>query len=143
MSSNSMTKFINFNKIFRTNQSPCPFIIVNTSRKNKKGVHWWSILNIDPKKELLLFDSYGFIGFKFFILSDDKAIVDKILYNVNNFNKKDNKINLVTVTFSVDAQEKLKENKLNALTETARDLLHKLAEFSKYNSMTNEMKLFA
>ena len=36
MSSNSMTKFINFNKIFRTNQSPYPFIIMNTSRKNKK-----------------------------------------------------------------------------------------------------------
>ena len=107
---------------------------MNTSQKNKEGVHWWSILKIDPKKELLLFDSYGFIGFKFFILSDDKAIVDKILYNVNNFNKKDNKINLVTVTFSVDASEKLKENELNALTETARDLFHTLAEFAKYNS---------
>ena len=89
----------------------------------------------------MLFDSYGFIGFKFFILSNDKAIVDKILYNVNNFNKKDNKINLVTVTFSVDASEKLKENELNALTETARDLYYTLAEFAEYNSMTNEMKL--
>ena len=103
MSSNSMTKLVNFNKILKTNQSLYPFIIMNTSRKNKKGVHWWSILNIDPKKELLLFDSYEFIGFKVFILSHDKAIVDKILYNVNNFNQKDNKINLVTVTFSVDA----------------------------------------
>ena len=118
----------------KTNQSPYPFIIMNTSQKNKEGVHWWSILKIDPKKELLLFDSYGFIGFKFFILLDDKAIVDKILYNVNNFNKKDNKINLVTVTFSVDEYEKLKENELNALTETARDLFHTLAEFAKYNS---------
>ena len=56
------------------------------------------------------------------------------MYNVNNFNKKDNKINLVTVTFSVDAYEKLKENELNALTQTARDLFHTLAEFAKYNS---------
>ena len=38
---------------------------MNTSQKNKEGVHWWSILKIDPKKELLLFGSYGFIGFKF------------------------------------------------------------------------------
>ena len=65
---------------------------MNTTRKNHKGVHWWSILNIDPKKHLPLFDSEGFEGFKYFILSDDSDIVDKILYNVNNFGKKDKKI---------------------------------------------------
>ena len=31
MSSNSVTKFINFNKILKTNQSLYPFIIMNTS----------------------------------------------------------------------------------------------------------------
>ena len=94
MSVNSVTKFINCNKILKTNQSPYPFIIMNTPVNN----------------------------------------------NVN-FSKKDNKINFVTVTFSVDAYKKLKENELNALTETARDLFHTLAEFAKYNSMTNEVKL--
>ena len=62
---------------------------MNTARKNQKGVHWWSILNIDKKKHLFLFDSEGFEGFKYFILSDDSNIVDKILYTVNNFGKKD------------------------------------------------------
>ena len=61
---------------------------MNTSRKNHSGVHWWSILNIDPKKELFLFDSEGFEGFKVFILSDDKNIIDKILYNVKQCEKK-------------------------------------------------------
>ena len=36
MSSNSVTKFINFNKILKINQSLYPFIIMNTSWKNKK-----------------------------------------------------------------------------------------------------------
>ena len=89
----------------------------------------------------MLCDSQGFMDFKFFILSDDRAIIDKILYNVNGFNKKDNKINLVTVLFSVNAYEKLEESEIKALTETAQDLFHTLAEFAKYNSVTNEMKL--
>ena len=33
---------------------------MNTTRKNHKGVHWWSILNLDPKKHLFLFDSEDF-----------------------------------------------------------------------------------
>ena len=78
------------------------------------------------------------MGFKFFILSDDRAIIDKILYNVNGFNKKDNKISLVTVQFSVNAYEKLKESEINALTETAQDIFHTLAEFAKYNSVPND-----
>ena len=61
---------------------------MNTSRKNEPGVHWWSVLNIDPKNELLILDSKCFEGFKFFILSIDEVLIDKLLYNVNKFNKK-------------------------------------------------------
>ena len=65
---------------------------MNTSRKNHPGVHWWSILNIDPKKELFLFNSNEFEGFKVFILSDDESILDKVLYNVKQFEKKITKL---------------------------------------------------
>ena len=71
MSSDSLTKFINFKKILKTEKAPYPFIIMNTSRQNKPEVHWWSFLNIDPKNELFLFDSEGFEGLKFFIISDE------------------------------------------------------------------------
>ena len=48
---------------------------MNTSRyNNKPGVHWWSFLSIDSQNELFLFDSEGFEGFEFFIISD------KLLY---------------------------------------------------------------
>ena len=41
ISSNSMTKFINFNNILKTDKSPYSFAIMNTARKNAKGVvHW-------------------------------------------------------------------------------------------------------
>ena len=32
-----------------------PFIIANTDANNKKGTHWWSILDIEPKNELFFF----------------------------------------------------------------------------------------
>ena len=43
-----------------SSESHYPFIIMNTARKNQKGVHWWSILNIDQKRHLFLFDSEEF-----------------------------------------------------------------------------------
>ena len=57
MSSDSLTQFVISKKILKTKKAPYPFIIMNTSRKNEPGVHWWNVLNIDPKNELLLLDS--------------------------------------------------------------------------------------
>ena len=45
-----------------------PFIIMNTDRSDKKGTHWWSFPDLHPKKEIFLFDSFGFEGFEEFIL---------------------------------------------------------------------------
>ena len=76
----------------------------------------------------MLLDSEGFESFKFFILSNDETLINKLLYDVNKFNKKDNKINLVTVQFSLPVHEKLKGNELNLLTTTAQDLFHVLVK---------------
>ena len=130
MLSDLLTQFANFKKILKTEKAPSPFIIMNISRKNKASIHWWSVLNIDPKNELLLLDSEGFESFKFFILSSDETLINKLLYDINKFNKKDNKINLVTVQFSLPAHEKLKGNELKLLTTTAQDFFHVLVKKS-------------
>ena len=64
------------------------FIIKNTDRSDRKGTHWWSFLDLHPKKEIFLFDSFGFDGFKEFLLQDDKKTLNKILYGIKKFEKK-------------------------------------------------------
>ena len=44
-------------------------------------MHWWSFMDIHLKKSLLLFDSLGLDGFKFFIVDDDETPIDEVLYN--------------------------------------------------------------
>ena len=53
----------------------------------------------NPKKQLFLFDSYGFLGFKAFVQQGHGDIINKILYDTKKFCKKDNIVTLVKVTF--------------------------------------------
>ena len=69
-------------------KSNYPFIIMNTDRSDKKGTHWWSFLELHTKKEIFLFDSFSFEGFKEFILDDDRNILNKILYGIEKFDLK-------------------------------------------------------
>ena len=64
------------------------FIIMNTDRSDKKGTHWWSFLNLHPRKEIFLFDSFGFEGFKEFIINDDRKAHKKILFGIEKKKKK-------------------------------------------------------
>ena len=62
---------------------------MNTDHSDKKGTHWWSFLDLHPKKkEIFLFDSFGFDGFKEFLLQDDRKTLNKILYGIKKFEKK-------------------------------------------------------
>ena len=79
---------------------------MKTDWNDKKGMNWWSFLDLLPKKEIFLFDSFGFEGFKEFIIQDDKKIINKIFYDVGNFNE-DNKITLVTLKFYINEYKKL------------------------------------
>ena len=81
-SSDSITKYINIYDIIKEKRAKFPFAIFNTDRENKPGTHWWSFLDICPKKDLLLFDSIGFVGFKQFIINNDSGIIDKMLFNL-------------------------------------------------------------
>ena len=75
------------------------FIIMNADHSNKKGTHWWSFLDLHPKKEIFLFNSFRFDGFKEFLLQDYKKILNKILYGIKKIEKKDSKITAITLTF--------------------------------------------
>ena len=140
-SSDSITKYINFYDIIKGKIAKYPFAIFNNNRENKPGTHWWSFLDIHPKRDLFLFDSFGFFGFKQFIVDNDKNILDKMLFDLEKFNKKDTKINLVTLTFSIKSYKKIKEKSLDNLTNTAKDFFHLLSEFGKLKKQKKEMKI--
>ena len=54
-----------------------------------------------------------------------------MLFNFKKFNKKDTKINIVSLTFSIKSYKKIKEKSLDNLTDTAKDFYHLLSEFGK------------
>ena len=51
-------------------------------------MHWWSILNIDPKNELLLLYSESFEGFKFlFYLTMKHELINYCMMLINLIKK--------------------------------------------------------
>ena len=63
-----------------------PFLIAlikNTDSSNKKGKHWWNILDIEPKTNIFLY-MFGVDGLKSFIIQDDKKIIEKYYLGKNN-----------------------------------------------------------
>ena len=67
-------------------------MLMNTDRSGKKGTHWWSFLEISSKEQTFLFDSYGFIGLREFIIDNDRKVIDKFFYGLEGINKKDKKL---------------------------------------------------
>ena len=104
---------------------------MNTDRKNEEGEHWWSLLEISEKKQIFLFDSFGFVGLKDFIIDDDRQILDQFFYGLEKINKNDKKINLTYVRFDISLFKKANKN---ALTSTAKDFFHSLNEFGKIHN---------
>ena len=119
----------------------CLFITSNKNISNEGGTHWWSFLNIAPSV-LLFFDSFGISGIKDFIVSDDKKIVGKVLKRLEMAEKKNNKLALVTLKFSMNSYKNLTGNKTKKLSETAQDLFKLIHSFGKTESITNFMNLW-
>ena len=90
------------------------------------------LFRYSPPKNLFLFDSLGITGFKEFIIDNDLNIINKLLYNVNKFNKNDEKINLINLKFPEFEYDRIKR----------KNLFHLLSEFSKYHNI-KEMTLYA
>ena len=114
-----------------------PFIISNTDRSDESGTHWWSILNISPKSELLFFDSFGISGMKRFIVTDEKKIVGKVLKGLEPADRKDDKLTLIKLKFSMNGYNNLAEKKIFNLSSTAQDFFHLIYGFGKNENITN------
>ena len=97
-------------------------------------------MDIHPRKNLLIFDSLGLEGFKFFIVDNDENIIDELLYNFKKCKITNQKITLCTMKFSTNNWEKLVHTKKEQLTDTAQNFFHLLNEFSKLKK-TNEMNI--
>ena len=68
----------------------------------------------------MLLDSFGFTGLKQFIVDNDKNIVDKMLFNLEKFNKK-HKNQSCFSKFPIESYKKVKEKSLDNLTDTVTD----------------------
>ena len=124
-----MNRFINHSAIIEEKKGKYPFIIANTDASNKKGTHWWSILNIEPRNELFFFDSFGLDGLKHFIIQDDKKIIHKILIGIEQMNKTDQKITLCKIKFNLGAYKELPKKEIDSLSDTARDFFYFIQAF--------------
>ena len=60
--SNYMNKFIDHKLIISGKKGKYLFIIANTYASSKSRMHWWSILDIESKADIFLFDSFGIAG---------------------------------------------------------------------------------
>ena len=136
--SNYVTKFISFHEMM-IEKNRYPFIIMNTDRSDKNGTHWWSFLDLHERKEIFLFDSFGFEGFKEFIIGNDRNILNKILFGIEKLKKKNKKVTLITLKFSIIEYEKIRNG--HRLTPTAQDLLHLMNEFVKLHKIKDIVKV--
>ena len=140
--SNSINKFIAHHSIIKNKPKiKYPFIIMNTDRLDRDGTHWWSFLDLHPKKDIFLFDSFGFTGLKKFIIDNDEKVINKVLFNLKSFGKNDRKITLISLTFSMQQYEKIKDQ--NELRTTTQDLLHLMYEFGKLHDVKDEINVFS
>ena len=138
-----VTKFIKFHELIKEQKkSKYPFAIFNTDPHNKAGTHWWSFLDIQPKKNLLLFDSHGIDGFKYFIVDNDEKIIDEILYDFKKCksNNPISEIKLCSMTFDLNVWEKMSNQKKSQLNETATYFFHLLYQFAKLKKV-NKMNI--
>ena len=107
-------------------------MIANTDR-----AEWWSILDIESKKDFFLFNSFSIAGLKNFIVKNDEKIVQKVLKGVEDIKQDKTGLNLVNLKFSVNGYYELSDNKKLALSETAVDLFHFIENFARYEKQQN------
>ena len=79
-------------------------------------------MDINPKNNLFLFDSFGIKGFKLFTVDNDQDIVNELLYNFKKWeNKSGQKLELCTMKFCIGTWQKMSHKRKNQLTDTAQN----------------------
>ena len=69
------------------------------------------------------------------------ALLNKILYDTKKFNGKDNRLTLVTVTFSRENYEKLSQNEISKISSATADLFHLINNLAELNRIKDEVIL--
>ena len=110
--SNHTFHFLNFADLVKEKKTPYPFMIMNTDTAGKKDTHWWSFLEISSKEQIFLFDSFGFVGLKEFIIDNDRETIDEFFYGLEKMKKNDKKISLTYVHFDLTAYKITDRGKL-------------------------------
>ena len=129
--SDKILKFLKITEMVKKKKARYPFMIMNTDRSGQEGTHWWSFLEIASKEKIFLFDSYGFVGLKEFIIDNDRKTLDSFFYGLEKMNKRDKKLNLTYVQF--DLEKYVNANK-SKLTATANDFFYTLFEFGRVHN---------
>ena len=128
----SITKYLNLYETIKRRNGKYPFAIFNTDKENEPGVNWWSFIDIHPKNNLFLFDSFGIEGFKLFIVNNDQDIINEVLYNFKKCeNKSSQKLQLCTMKFCVETWQKMSQKTKDQLTGTTQNFFHLLEQFAK------------
>ena len=128
----SITKYVNFYEKIKRRNGKYPFAISNTDKENELGGSWWSFIDIHPKNNLFLFDSFGIVEFKLFIVVNDQDIINELLYNFKKCkNKSTQKLKLCTLKFCFETWQKMSHKTKDQLTDTAQNLFHLLEQFVK------------
>ena len=68
-----------------------------------------------------------------------KKTLNKIPYEIKNIEKKDSKITVITLNFSMEEYKKRKA--VNRLSETMQDMLHLINEFGKLHNLKEEVRV--
>ena len=128
----SIIRYIIFYKIIRKRNGKYPFAIFNTDKENEPGVHWWSFMDIHPKNNLFLLDSFDIEGFKLFIVNNDQKTINELLYNFKKCDSKSSqKLKLCTMKFCAQTWQKMSQKTKDQLTDTAQNFFHLLEQFAK------------
>ena len=87
-------------------------------------------------------EGFNFFVYNSFIVHDNEAIINKLLYNFKKckVSLANHKLTLRTMKFSTDSWEKLAHAKTRQLTDTSQNFFHLLKEFSKLKK-TKEMNI--
>ena len=112
------------------------FLITNAEDSSKEGKHWWSILNIELKKNsfsLTLFWYWRTKKLYNFIITDEKKKkIQKILSRIEKMTRNDDKITWVKVKFSSKACKTLSQMEIVILSYIASDFFHLVQSFGNF-----------
>ena len=86
-------------------------------------------------------DSFGFTGFKKFVIDNDINVLSKIMFGIQKLKKKDQKIIIISLKFSMKEYEKIKNE--HRLRPTTQDLLHLIYEYGRLHNIKDLVTVYS